>query len=98
MNAVLQGAQLWAKRHAATQGQYLNILRKPRQSSNLFADLIGKLARWTNYHRLNSKTVKIQLGQKSDAKRCRFSAAGFGLRNDIPTLKNMRQTFRLNRR
>jgi hypothetical protein len=83
VRAMLQRGELPAQRHAATQGDDLDVVVGPGQPADLRGHLIGQLACRAQHQRLHGKTARVQAGQQSERKRRRLAAAGFGLGDDV---------------
>jgi hypothetical protein len=78
------------------EGENLDIVGKAGETSQFFADLVGKFASWTQHQPLHSETGHVQPRQEADAKGGSFATAGLCLSNYIGSRKNQRQAVGLN--
>ena len=83
MRAMLQGGELAAQRHTATQSHHLDIVVRPRQPSNFGRDLVGQLACRAQHQCLDRKTARVEVGKQRERKRSSLAAAGLGLGDQV---------------
>jgi len=63
MCAMFQGANLRPQRHAAAQGQHLDIVDTAPKAANLLRHLVRQFTGRAQYQRLNRKALDVQLLQ-----------------------------------
>ena len=98
MRAMLQTQGLSTQSDATTQSHHLDVAHRAGESTNFLRDLICQLAGRAQDHRLRIELRGIEFFDQGNAKRCCFSAACAGLRQQIATSQGQGQAGGLNGR
>ncbi|MNZ47705.1 hypothetical protein D3C78_654290 [compost metagenome] len=98
MRAIFQRADLRAERHAAAQGQHLDVVGGAGQPADFLGHLVGQLAGRAQHQRLAAEVARIQRAEQADAEGGGLAAAGLGLGDQVLALEDRRQTGGLDRR
>ncbi len=97
VRAVLQRADLRAERHAATEGQHLDVVFRARQTADFLGDLIRQFAGRAHDQCLATEEPRVDRVEQADTEGSGLAAAGLGLRDQVHALEDHRQALRLNR-
>ncbi len=98
VRTVLQGGDLRAQRHAATQRQDLNVVFGTGQATQFLGHLVGELARGAQHQRLAAEVPRVDRVEQADTKGGGLAAPGLGLGDQVLALENDRQALGLDRR
>lgn len=98
MRAVLEACRLRTHWRAAAERQHFHVFLGAREAADFLRDLIGKLARRAEHHRLHVEAARVEPREQRERERCGFAAAGLRLRDQVVTRERDRQARGLDRR
>jgi len=96
--AVFQRTDLRAERHAAAQGQHLDVVFGAGQTADFLGNLVSQFAGRANHQGLAAEEARVDRVQQADAEGGSFATAGLGLGDQVHAFEDHRQALRLNRR
>ncbi|MOA04342.1 hypothetical protein D3C78_1238910 [compost metagenome] len=97
VRAMLQRADLRAERHAAAQGQHLDVVGAARQQADFLGHLVGQFAGRAQHQRLAAEVALIERRQQAEGEGGGLAAAGLGLGDQVVTGEDQWQALRLDR-